>query len=415
MSRAPLAGLRVLAVSQFGAGPFGTQLLADLGAEIIKIEDPAVGGDVARQVGPFADDGDSLYFQSFNRGKKSLTLDLKHPDGQAVLHDLVRVSHAVYNNLRGDLPAKLGLTYDALKAINPAVVCCSLSGFGATGPRAAEPAFDYLIQGYAGWMSVTGEPEGPPVKCGVSVVDFAGGYVSMGALLAGLWDAQRSGVGRDIDVSLLDTAVSMLSYYAIWTLNRPWQPDRVADSGHQSLVPAQNFPTADGWIVVFCNKAKFWEALVDALELPELARDDRFATFADRLAHKDALVAILKARFAERTTEAWLARLRGRVPCAPVNTVAQALADPQVRARDMILEVEHPRFGLVREVASPVKTPGAITHPAPAPRLGEHTETILRTILQYDPARIAAVRASGALGEAPTADREGGARAPNVS
>ena len=415
MSRAPLAGLRVLAVSQFGAGPFGTQLLADLGAEIIKIEDPAVGGDVARQVGPFADDGDSLYFQSFNRGKKSLTLDLKHPDGRAVLHDLVRVSHAVYNNLRGDLPAKLGLTYDALKTVNPAVVCCSLSGFGATGPRASEPAFDYLIQGYAGWMSVTGEPEGPPVKCGVSVVDFAGGYVSMGALLAGLWDAQRSGVGRDIDVSLLDTAVSMLSYYAIWTLNRPWQPDRVADSGHQSLVPAQNFPTADGWIVVFCNKAKFWEALVDALELPELARDERFATFADRLAHKDALVAILKARFAERTTEAWLARLRGRVPCAPVNTVAQALADPQVRARDMILEVEHPRFGLVREVASPVKTPGAITHPAPAPRLGEHTETILRTILQYDPARIAAVRASGALGSASTADREGGARAPNAS
>ena len=183
-------------------------------------------------------------------------------------------------------------------------------------------------------MSVTGEPEGPPAKCGVSVVDFAGGYVSMGALLAGLWDAQRSGVGRDIDVSLLDTAVSMLSYYAIWTLNRPWQPDRVADSGHQSLVPAQNFPTADGWIVVFCNKAKFWEALVDALELPELARDDRFATFADRLAHKDALVAILKARFAERTTEAWLARLRGRVPCAPVNTVAQALADrASTRAR----------------------------------------------------------------------------------
>ena len=194
-------------------------------------------------------------------------------------------------------------------------------------------------------------------------MDFAGGYVSMGALLAGLWDAQRSGVGRDIDVSLLDTAVSMLSYFAIWTLNRPWQPDRVADSGHQSLVPAQNFPTRDGWIVVFCNKAKFWEALVDALELPELARDHRFATFADRLAHKDALVAILKARFAERTTEEWLARLRGRVPCAPVNTVAQALADEQVRARDMILEVEHPRFGLVREVASPVKTRGR--HHAP--------------------------------------------------
>jgi crotonobetainyl-CoA:carnitine CoA-transferase CaiB-like acyl-CoA transferase len=409
VSRAPLAGLRVLAVSQFGAGPFGTQLLADLGAEIIKIEDPAVGGDVARQVGPFAADGDSLYFQSFNRGKKSLTLDLKHADGQAILHDLVRVSHAVYNNLRGDLPAKLGLTYAALKAVNPAIVCCSLSGFGATGPRAAEPAFDYLIQGYAGWMSVTGEPDGPPEKCGVSVVDFAGGYVSMSALLAGLWDAQRSGVGRDIDVSLLDTAVSMLSYFAIWTLNRPWQPDRIADSGHQSLVPAQNFPTRDGWIVVFCNKDKFWQALVDALERPELARDPRFSTFADRLANKAALVSLLKSAFATRTTAEWLTRLRGRVPCAPVNTIAEALADAQVLAREMIMEVEHPRFGIVREVASPVKTAGAIIRPAPAPQLGEHTYAILSEILSYPPARVAALRASGALGRSPTADVPEGA------
>jgi crotonobetainyl-CoA:carnitine CoA-transferase CaiB-like acyl-CoA transferase len=249
-------------------------------------------------------------------------------------------------------------------------------------------------------MSVTGEPGGPPEKCGVSVVDFAGGYASIGALLAGLWDAQRSGVGRDIDISLLDTAVSMLSYFAIWTLNRDWQPDRIADSGHQSLVPAQNFPTADGWIVVFCNKPKFWEALVDVLELPELARDPRFATFPDRLAHKDALVTILKTRFAQHTTAAWLDRLRGRVPCAPVNTVAQALADEQVAARGMIVDVEHPRFGRIREVASPVKTAGAVTRPAPAPRLGEHTEAILRDVLQYDSARIAAVRASGALGTA---------------
>src|SRR5687767_7414021 len=289
-----LAGLRILSVSQFGAGPFGTQLLADLGAEVVKIEDPAVGGDVSRQVGPYAVDGDSLYFQSFNRGKKSITLDLKHPDGQAVLHDLVRVSHAVYNNLRGDLPARLGLTYAALREVNPAVVCCSLSGFGATGPRAAEPAFDYLIQGYAGWMSVTGEPDAPPGKCGVSVVDFAGGYASMAALMAGLWDAARSGVGRDIDISLLDTAVSMLSYFAIWALNRDWQPSRVADSGHQALVPAQNFPTRDGWLVIFCNKPKFWDNLVEVLELPQVAADPRFATFPDRLAHKEALIPILK-------------------------------------------------------------------------------------------------------------------------
>ena len=367
-------------------------------SEVLKIEDPAVGGDVSRSVGPDARGGDSLYFQSFNRGKKSLALDLKHPDGRTVLHDLVRVSHAVYNNLRGDLPAKLGLTYAALGAVNPAIVCCSLSGFGATGPRAAEPAYDYLIQGYAGYMAVTGEPGGPPEKCGVSVIDFAGGYASMAALLAGLWDAQRSGQGRDLDVSLLDTAVSMLSYFAIWALNRDWQPARVADSGHQALVPAQNFPTKDGWIVVFCNKPKFWEALVDALGLPALGRDPRFATFPDRLAHKDTLLPVLKARFVERTTADWLGRLRGRVPCAPVNTVAEALADEQVRARGMLLEVTHPELGTLREVASPVKTPGAVTRPGPAPRLGQHTDEILRGLLQYAPDRIAALRAAGVFG-----------------
>jgi len=399
MTRAPLDGLRVLAVSQFGAGPFGTQLLADLGAEVIKIEDPRVGCDVAREVGPYAGEDDSLYFQAFNRGKKSITLDLEHPEGRAVLRDLARVSHAVYNNLRGDLPEQLGVTYAALKDVNPALVCCSLSGFGRTGPRAAEPAFDYLIQGYAGWMSVSGEPDGPPGKCGVSVVDFAGGYASMAALLAGLWDAQRTGVGRDIELSLLDTAVSMLSYYAIWALNRDWQPARVEDSGHQSIVPAQNFPTRDGFIVIFCNKEKFWTSLVQAMDLPEVARVPRFATFADRLAHKSVLVPILKARFAERTTSEWLSRLRGKVPCAPVNTIAEALADEQVAARDMIVEVKHPRFGVLREVGSPVKTEGAAPNLSPAPALGQHTDEILRTLLQYDPARIAALRASGALGE----------------
>jgi crotonobetainyl-CoA:carnitine CoA-transferase CaiB-like acyl-CoA transferase len=398
VTRAPLDGLRILTVSQFGAGPFGTQLLADLGAEIIKIEDPRVGGDVARQVGPYAGDDDSLYFQSFNRGKKSLTLDLKHPDGRAVLRDLARVSHAVYNNLRGDLPETLGVTYAALKDVNPALVCCSLSGFGRTGPRAVEPAFDYLIQGYAGWMAVTGEPDGPPGKCGVSVVDFAGGYASMAALLAGLWDAQRTGVGRDLELSLLDTAVSMLSYYAIWALNRDWHPARVEDSGHQSIVPAQNFPTRDGWIVIFCNKEKFWTNLVEAMELPEVARDPRFATFADRLVHKAALVPMLKTRFAERTTAEWLARLRGKVPCAPVNTIAQALDDEQIVARDMIVEVKHPRFGVLRQVGGPVKTEGAAPNLDPAPALGQHTDEILRTLLQYDPDRIAALRASGALG-----------------
>jgi crotonobetainyl-CoA:carnitine CoA-transferase CaiB-like acyl-CoA transferase len=398
MTRPPLDGVRILAVSQFGAGPFGTQMLADLGADIIKIEDPGVGGDSARYVPPFQGEADSPYFQSFNRGKRSVSINLRHPDGQAVFHDLVRVSDAVFNNARGDLPDKLGLTYDVLKEINPRVVCCSLTGYGRTGPRAAEPAFDYLVQGYAGYMAVTGEPDGPPGKCGVSVIDFAGGYAAMVGLMVGLFDAQRTGVGRDVDIALLDTAVSMLSYFAVWTLNHDWIAERTRSSAHQTLVPAQNFPTRDGWIVIFCNKDKFWRDLVETLGAPELAEDARFRTFGDRFAHKDALLPLLQARFATRTTEEWLDRLRGRVPCAPVNDVRQALADPQVLARDMIVEVEHPDFGTLREVRSPVRTEGEIRHPARAPRLGEHTDQILREVLSYSDSTIARLRATGVIG-----------------
>ena len=394
MARAPLDGVRILAVSQFGAGPFGTTVLADLGAEVIKIEEPGGGGDIVRYVPPYTADQDSLYFQSFNRGKKSLALDLRHPDGQSVLHDLVRVSDAVFNNVRGDQPKRLGLTYDQLKTVNPRVVCCSLSGFGSTGPRAAEPAYDYLIQGQAGWMSITGEPDGPPGKCGVSVIDFSGGYAAMLGLMVALYDAQRSGVGRDVDVSLLDTAVSMLSYFAAWALNRDWEPARVPASGHQTLVPAQNFRTADGWIVVFCAKEKFWLSLVRLMGLPALASDPRFDAFPGRLAHKDALLPILEERFATKSTGEWLGLLRGHVPCAPVNSVREALEDEQVLAREMIVEIDHPVFGRMRQVASPIKTEGAITAPAPAPRLGEHTDTLLQDVLGYGAATIERLRAT---------------------
>ncbi len=208
----------------------------------------------------------------------------------------------MFNNVRGDQPDKLGLTYGALRDVNPRIVCCSLSGFGSTGPRAAEPGYDYLIQGYAGYMAVTGEPDGPPGKCGVSVIDFAGGYAAMLGLMVALFDAQRTGVGREVEVSLMDTAVSMLSYFATWTLNRDWTAGRTSDSGHQTLVPAQNFPTRDGWIVIFCAKEKFWARLVEIMGLPELARDPRFHSFPDRLRHKDALIALLRDRFRTRST-----------------------------------------------------------------------------------------------------------------
>ena len=285
----------------------------------------------------------------------------------------MRVSDAVFNNARGDLPEKLGLTYEQLHDVNPRVVCCSLTGYGRTGPRAAEPAFDYLVQGYAGYMSVTGEPDGPPGKCGVSVIDFAGGYAAMAGLMVGLFDAQRTGVGRDVDISLLDTAVSMLSYFAIWTLNRDWTAERTPDSAHQTLVPAQNFPTRDGWIVIFCNKEKFWRDLVETLGVPELAEDPRFAQLRGPLRRPRRRLPLLRERFATRTTADWLDRLRGRVPCAPVNDVRQALADPQVLARDMIVEVEHPQFGTLREVRSPVRTEGEIRDPAARARVWAST------------------------------------------
>lgn len=399
----PLEGVRILAVSQFGAGPFATMVLADLGAEVIKIEDPTTGGDVARSVPPhhLPEENDSLYFQSFNRNKKSIALDLQAPEGGDIFHELVRISDAVYNNLRGDLPSRLGLDYAALKAINPRIVCCSLSGFGTTGPRAAEPGYDNLIQAYAGFMSLTGEPHAPPTKCGVSIIDFAGGYVSVLGLMIALYAAQRTGTGCDVDVSLLDTAVAMLSYFAIWHLNRGYTPERRADSAHATLVPAQNFPTKDGYVVVICYKEKFWESLCELLGRPELASDPRFRSFSERLANRDALIPILKEIFLQRTTGEWLTLLRGQVPCAPVNTLEEALRDPQVLAREMIVTVPHPLFGLIKEVNCPIRIPGAEMAYAPGPRMGEYTEAILKEYLGLSAERIAELQGRGIIACAP--------------
>lgn len=392
-----LNGIRILAIEQFGAGPFGTLHLADLGAEVIKIEDPATGGDISRVMPPHTIEGDSLYFQSFNRNKRSLTLDLKHPAGKQIFHDLVRISDAVFNNLRGDQPAKLGLMYDQLKPFNPRIVCCSLSGFGLTGPRHAEPAYDYLMQAYAGWMSLTGDPAGPPAKSGLSMVDYAGGALAMTGLLAALLNAQRTGQGCDIDVSLLDTAISMLNYVAIWTLNRDYHPQRLADSAHPTLTPAQAFPTQDGYLVIFCAKEKFWRALTEVLEAPELFADPRYSSFATRLQHRDALIANLQSRFLTRKTQEWLDRLRGKVPCAPVNSVEQALEDAQVLARDMIMRVEHPVFGNLRQVRTAIKVSDAVDHTRPGPALGADTADILHEVLGYSAETIALLREQGVL------------------
>jgi crotonobetainyl-CoA:carnitine CoA-transferase CaiB-like acyl-CoA transferase len=394
----PLDGVRILAFTQLGAGPFGLMFLSDLGAEVIKVEDPTTEGDEARRVPPFADAEarDGLYYQSLNRGARSLTLNLRAPEARSLLERLVARADAVYNNLRGDLPGKLGLDYAALGAVNPSIVCCSLTGFGRTGPRAGEPGYDYLLQAYAGFMSVSGEPDAPPTKCGVSIVDFSGGMLSALALMIGLYNARATGRGCDIDVSLLDTAVSMLNYLAVWTLNRDWRPERQPEGAHQSLVPSQSFQTRDGWLVIMCMKEKFWQRLADRVGVDGLREDTRFRTFADRLAHRDALATLLRAEFRRRTTAEWLERLRGHVPVAPVYTVEEALSDEQVQAREMVVQLAHPVFGTIRETGCPIKIEGMRPRYAPASPLGADTAALLGEV-GVDDGELARLRARGVV------------------
>jgi crotonobetainyl-CoA:carnitine CoA-transferase CaiB-like acyl-CoA transferase len=395
----PLADVRIIAVEQYGAGPWATLQLADLGAEVIKIEDPASKGDVGRYVPPFQEGEDSLFFETFNRNKKSVSLDLRISEGRRVLEDLIRRADALYSNLRGDQPAKLRLTYEDLKAINPRVVCVSLSGFGMTGPRANEPGYDYIMQAMAGWMSLTGSPDGPPTKSGLSLVDLSGGYVSALALLAGLHRARRDGVGGDADVSLFETALHQLMYVGTWTATGRWSPRRMADSAHPSIVPFQAFETADGWIIVACPKQKFWERLCELIDRSELLADERFSDFAARDRNREVLVPILAAALRRRTTADWARTLTAAgVPNGPVHEVAEALEDRQTAARGDVVAIDHPRFGPVRQVASPIRLSGPQAPPRRAPFRGEHTEEILRTVCGYDADRIAALRSAGVFG-----------------
>lgn len=390
----PLNGVRVLAVEQYGAGPFGTMFLADQGAEVIKIENPNDGGDMSRAVGPhFFAPGDSEFFHSFNRNKKSLTLDLSRAEGMAVLHDLVRGADALASNLRGDVPAKLGLDYERLKAHNPKIVCAHLSAYGRSGPRAGWPGFDYLMQAEAGYFSLTGEPDTPPARFGLSIVDLMTGLGLAYALLAALTSARATGVGRDIDVSLFDMALHNTSYLATWYLNEGVVTGRLPRSAHPALTPCQLYRTRDGWIYLMCNKEKFWPALCEKLERPEWSEDARFRRFADRLKNRDLLQEMLDEALGQRTTGEWLVRFAGSVPAAPINDLAQALDNPFVTEHGRLQTLPHATKGSYRMVAPPVRCAGEEAPARPAPALGEHTETLLREI-GYDAARIEALKKS---------------------
>ena len=394
----PLSDVRILAVEQYGAGPFGTIHLAELGAEVIKIEDPRVDGDVGRYVPPHDGTGDSLFFETFNHNKRSLGLDLAHADGREVFERLVRRSDVVYSNLRGDVPAKLGLRYEDLRHLNPRIVCCSLSGFGMSGSHASAPGYDYILQGLAGWMWLTGEPDAPPTKTGLSLVDFASGYVAAISILAGVHAARRDGVGMDSDLALYDVAMNLLTYVATWQLSRGLTTERVGSSAHPTLVPFQTFPTSDGWIVVACAKEKFWRLLVGEIGRPELAEDPRFADFAVRAAHRAELVPILEEVFRAETQATWLRRLGAAgVPAGPAHDLRAALDDPLVMERDLVSGYEHDGLGAVRFIRSAVDVGGARATLAPAPRFGEDTRSVLRDLADLGDDRIDALVEAGVV------------------
>jgi len=373
----PLEGVRVLTLEHFGAGPYGSAMLAELGAEVIKVE-PGPDGEPSRRVGPFfAAPGDSLYYQTWHADKKSVLLDLKSAEGRAGFETLVRSADAVMNNLRGDQPAKLGLDYAALSPLNPKIVCLHISAYGRDNERASRPGFDYLMQAEAGLMSLTGEPGGAPARAGVAIVDYMSGATGAVGLLACLLRAQKSGVGCDVDVCLYDVALHQLGYSATWYLNEGFNSTRQPRGAHLSLTPTQSFPTADGWVFVAAMNEAFWQVLVRDLGRPELGADPRFADLEARLANREALTETLDAEFRRHPTAYWMQKLSASLPIGPVYDVAQALDNPFPNATGMIGTVPHPRRGKLRVLASPIRVNGKRLEQRAGSAAGADNEALL--------------------------------------
>jgi crotonobetainyl-CoA:carnitine CoA-transferase CaiB-like acyl-CoA transferase len=356
----PLQGVRIVSVEQFGAAPYGTMLLADLGAEVIKIENAAIGGDPSRKTGPYMlGANDSEYFQAFNINKKSVAVDLRTAEGKAALKALVPGADALVNNLRGDLPAKMGLDYRTLAAVNPALVCVHVSAYGRDNERASWPGYDYLMQAESGLMHLTGEPDGPPSRLGApSIIDHTTGLTAAVGLLSAIIQARTTGKGCDVDTCLLDVALHQLGYVATWYLNEGHVSTRQPRSAHYSVAPVQTFPTSDGWLFIMCMTEKFWSELLDAMGKPELASDPRFANAALRQANRDALTGIIDSELRRQSTSYWLDKLNGVLPVAPVLDLAQALDSPFLQTTDMIHVVSHPAKAEMRVLANPIKING---------------------------------------------------------
>lgn len=392
-----LAGVRVLDLTRVLAGPFCTMILADMGADVIKVEEPR-RGDQLRVLPPLVD-GWSPYFTAVNRSKRSVAVDLKTSEGQSIVRDLAARSDVVVENFRPGVMARLGLDHDALRAVRSDIITCSISGFGADSPLRDFPSFDLIIQALSGVMSVNGEPSGPPVRLGIPMGDECGGLWAALAIVAALHQRQATGEGQHIDLSLLDGLMSMLGYNVGLAVTDPAQLERQPNSGHPSVVPYGCYATLDGHLTIAVYGDQFWPGFCAAVERPDWAHDDRFLTVSGRFEHRKLLETELDAILESRTTAEWSARFaREEVPHAPVLDVADALRQPHVRARGSYIE----RDGStpIMTVATPIRSTANVEPPAyrRPPALGEHTADVLADVLGMEPVEIDELMTRGVVG-----------------
>ena len=381
-SRPPLSGVRVLDFSRVLAGPFGTMLLADLGCDVIKVEHPDGGDDTRRFGPPFVGDGVSTYFVSINRGKRSVALDLKSEQGRSTVRGLICASDVLVENFRPGVADRLGFGWEAAHEMNERLVYASISGYGHAGlPKFARaPGYDLMMQSLSGVTSLTGPPDAPPSKAGVSIGDLVAGLYAVHGILAALYDRERTGKGRRVDIGMLDGLVSLLTYQASAYLLAGKVPTRMGNQ-HPSICPFETLPTADSFIAVCCGNDLLFGRLCEAIGREELPTEDRFATNASRVQHRPALIGILEQIFVQQPTDHWLERLSrpGKdVPCAPMLSVDEALDHPQLKARGMLTSVQDPDLGELPTVGCPVRLDSEpCFNDRPAPRLGEHTHEVL--------------------------------------
>jgi CoA:oxalate CoA-transferase len=386
-----LSGITVLDLSRVLAGPYAAMLLSDLGAAVIKVENPA-GGDEARGFGPFVN-GVSGYFVSVNRGKRGITLDLRHPRGREVFLGLAKKADVVVENFRTGVMERLGIGHEILSAANPRLVYLSLSGFGRTGPQAPDPAYDMIIQGMSGIMSVTGEPCGRPVRVGTSIGDLSAALFGVIGVVLALFRRERTGVGGFVDIAMLDSLFSLLEN-AVMRASVEGVPPGPLGTRHSTIAPFDVYPTKDGAIVLCAGNDALWGKFADAAERPEMKEDGRFATNRLRCENVEEMTAVIGGILSKRTSAEWLACLSAAdVPAGPLNSVADAMREPQIAARGMFMDVVQPGAGRLSVAGTPVRIDGAAPPPSrPAPALGEHTEQVLKELLGMGEGEIEGLR-----------------------